>query len=830
MAMDDGFSRNPVPTAGKQYTGVSNMGSGRSQSARMMAPDVTASSKGSGQDFVRNPVPLESPASATVPNSDWLQLARENYMVAKNYFDISVRRRVEDNLAHAFSRHASGSKYYDPAYDKRSKYFRPKTRAMMRKHEAACAIAFFSTMDVVNCEPGDNDNPDQVMASQIHTELLNYRLRKSIPWFKILMGGFWDSMTQGVVISCQEWRYREATIVDDEFDDLGAPTGNSRQKTKVTQDQPWIRLVPIENLLLHPSCDWTDPVNSSPYLIEKIPWFANELAEHIANARSYGSQVPYIKEFSEQELLAGASEQDNTASSLRMQRENTRLDRYSQVQQGQKFRPVWVHRNIVRIGGLDYVYETLGTTLLLSDPVPIEQVFGLERRPYVIGSDTIEPHRIYPAGQVERVKPTQEMMNELQNQRTDNIRLALNNRYLAKRGQMVDMRSLMRNVPGSITMTTDPNGDVKQLETKDVTSSAYQEQDRLNLDFDDLSGSFTQSTVGAARNLNERVKGMELMGNGADMVTELGLRTFSETWVTPVLSQVRELEAVFETDKTILGIVGSRTQTGGWAAVFHMLTEPVTTTVAVGFGNTDPMQRVQRLAIAAQTMGQVAPQIAGQSNQAEFGKEIMGALGYQDGARFYPSLKDQQQDPQIQQLQQQVQQLQQELQSQAQRWQTQENIAKIRAESAEKIAQIKADAQGNSDNARQAAQHFIAMLQGRSKQLDQQIAQEKNAIAQGNLLLEREALSNAIMQADREFQLKVATTMGVPQAQQPNVAVPTVPAGDEPFIQSLETPSSESVLSSIKNPHDGQQPKLPGEDAAGVIQRGHYGDIPGSAG
>jgi hypothetical protein len=39
--------------------------------------------------------------------------------------------------------------------------FRPKTRATVRKHEAVAAEAFFSTRDVVNIEPQDDNDPVQ---------------------------------------------------------------------------------------------------------------------------------------------------------------------------------------------------------------------------------------------------------------------------------------------------------------------------------------------------------------------------------------------------------------------------------------------------------------------------------------------------------------------------------------------------------------------------------------------------------------------------------------------------------------------------------------------
>jgi hypothetical protein len=813
----DDYSKNGVPMLGPNGTrAASNLGSGGG------APKDTngfgPTSKGQADGFSRNPVPLEGDDVAenqTPPGADWLQLARENFQISQNWFDISVRRRIENNLAHTYGRHASGSKYYSPDYDKRSKYFRPKTRTMLRKQEAAAALALFSTAEVTNCEPMNQADPAQVTAAKVHTALLNHRLKHTVPWFKTALGAYFDAMTQGVSISCQEWRYQEATIIEDEYDETGHFTGKTRKKATVTRDTPWIRLIPVENVRIHPSSDWVDPLNSSPYLIEQIPWFVDDLVYHIKNARSYGSQVPYLRDFTEQELLAGGSDQSATAQVLRQARETARLDRYSQVQQGQHNRVIWVHRNIVRRDGLDYVYETLGTTIQLSDPVPLEDVFGISRRPYVMGNCTIETHRTYPSGPVEIAFSTQEYMNDIQNQRNDNIRLALNNRYVVKRGQMTDMRSLMRNVPGAITLTTDPNTDVKQLETKDVTSSAYTEQDRLDLDFGDVTGTMGQATIGAISQRDQKVRNTELVGQGADLVTELSLRTFVETWVAPVLSQMIELERQFESDQTVLEIAAGETSQADWQTAFRSLQEPVNMVVSVGFGNTDPLQRIQRVAIGFQTIGTIAPQMAQEADGAEVVREIMGILGYKDGSRFFPSVKSQdKQDPQVAQLTKQVSDLQAALQSEQQKYASQEKIAQIRADSAEKIASIKAQTQANVALGAQAAKHYVAELKAQLAAKDQEIKQEANVIKQGQLLLEREALSNSIMQADREFQLQVATTMPVPQ--QPILPTETPDlAQDQPFINSLRGPNGHAAA-------------VPGE--AGTVQRGRYGAIPGIAG
>jgi hypothetical protein len=63
----------------------------------------------------------------------------------------------------------------------------------------------------------------------------------------------------------------------------------------------------------------------------------------------------------------------------------------------------------------------------------------------------------------------------------------LNKRYLVARGRQVDLRSLTRNIAGSVTLVNDIEKDVKELEFSDVTSASYKEQENLNLDFDEAA-------------------------------------------------------------------------------------------------------------------------------------------------------------------------------------------------------------------------------------------------------------------------------------------------------------------------------------------------------
>jgi hypothetical protein len=180
---------------------------------------------------------------------------------------------------------------------------------------------------------------------------------------------------------------------------------------------------------------------------------------------------------------------------------------------------------------------TLKDTHLLTEPVPVQEMFlhcKDGRPPAQIGFCIIETHKPVPTSKVGLTSELQRETNEIGNQRLDNVKFVLNKRWLIRRGANIDVESLLRNVPGGVTMVNNVETDALPVNWQDVTSSSFQEQDRVNVDFDELAGNFAQSSVLTNRKLNETVGGMRMMSQGANMMTEYDIRVFVETWVEPV--------------------------------------------------------------------------------------------------------------------------------------------------------------------------------------------------------------------------------------------------------------------------------------------------------
>ncbi len=581
-----------------------------------------------------------------------LELARDAYRASTTFVDSYLRQQWERNIKQWQSRHDSQSRYSSDFYKGRSRLFRPRTRAVVRKNEASVASAFFSTNDAVNILPqNDNDELDELTA-EILTSILNYRLNNTIPWFHTLVGGYQSAQIYGQVCSYQHWEYNKEKGID----------------------EPKIKLIPIENMRIDPAADWIDPINSSPYVIELIPMYIGDIKAKMGKIDPKTNE-PVWRPADAKILTAAQGEYYDSTRVTRENREDSKQN-YHAVETD--YSTAWVRRNIIKLDDEDWFFYSLGQEHMLTKPKLLSEVSVLKKRPYVMGYIILEAHKNYPAGTPELTRDIQNEINNICNQRLDNVKLAMDKRYFIKRGKQVDIRSITRNIPGSATLMDDPLNDVVVHETRDVTASSFAEQDRLNLEFDDLAGTFSGSSVQANRKLNETVGGMNLMSQGANQLAEYQLRTFIETWVEPVLKQLCELIIAYETDDVFVKY-GS-VQPEALQDIEFALSGEYKVNVNVGTGATNPQTQVERFFYGLNSLaGVLGESFVQQVDVEEIVKETFGKLGYKDGIRFFNF-----NNPEIDKLLQQIQQLKQQLEQKQNPIELEAKIEKLKAET-EKI-------------------------------------------------------------------------------------------------------------------------------------------------
>jgi len=714
------------------------------------------------------PDPRNHPPTAQVgsPNAkgtpareepDWLELARSAFYGSTAYTDANYRKAWEDSIRAFNNQHPSDSKYSQPAYEKRSRVFRPKTRAVIRKNEAAAAAAFFSNMDVVSVTAQNQSSKAEAASADVMKELLQYRLTKSIPWYQIVLGGLQDAQVTGVVCAHVHWEYEDGAPVrssqglstpqeeqseseeqagrpedsDTEFpEQTNMPLGSvfasksdglkpadkaasvkeddteddtDHKPRKPQKDKPSIDLVPVENIRVDPGASWIDPINTSPYVIHLMPLYVLDVKARMKRGDWF--------ELSDAEIGAAT---ELRVDSTRSTRNTNRDDPYGQDNTSiSDYTIVWVQRHIHKRNGQDWEFYTMGDVAMLSDPIPLAESVFTGVRPYVMGCCIIETHKIMPSSVPQLGKGLQDETNEIANQRIDNIKFVLNKKWFVKRGREADVAGLVRNVPGGVVMLDDPEKDVREVTWPDVTASSFQEHQGISMEMDELLGNFNPAAIMAAGAHNSPAKNMAMLSNSQGTLVEYLIRTYVETFVQPVLRMLVKLEQQYETDAVLLKIANKRANVvqrfGMDEDTDLLLDNELTLNVNVGMGATDPMQKLQKFLMGMAQYTMMLKQPTPGLNMPEIGKEIFGLLGYADGTRFFVS-----EDPQVNVLQQQLQksmQMIQALQTQVKEKQTGHQVKLVASREKNQAEMAKAQLHEKEENKRALATHFRALME-----------------------------------------------------------------------------------------------------------------------
>lgn len=636
---------------------------------------------------------------AETPNtlSKWLALSESIYETSQDFYEQSLQREWEVTARHWNNQHDSSSKFNSESYKYRSRLFRPLTRTTERNSSASTAAAMFSNMDVIDIKATNPIDEYGVQGAAVVKSLLQYRLKHDVKWYLTAMGAWQDAFNYGPCVSYVHWDYLErpkdnideqedagqvldltdvdfdvneysgSTIElagpsnadnnDDEleFDDQVETFGGMREEQEplqyeesetekeVVKDNLCIDLVPPEYFRADPACDWRDVINSSPYVIRLVPMYVTDVEDRMEAGDWMELGRAQILSAGDKNLeydaVRRAREGDNRADSID---DTTRTE-------DTDFEVVFCHENFVRLEGREWVYWTLGTQAMLTEPVPLEDVYFHGKRPMVYGFSVIEAHKYAPNGSAQLIRGLQENVNDISNQRIDNLRLAMNKRYVVRRGSNVDLQALARNVPGGSVTADNPANDVQVIDTNDVTGSSYQEVDRLTVEANELAGSFSGSSVQSNRALNETVGGMQLLSEGANQLQEFDIRTWVESWVNPTLQLALQTLQAYENDETILAIAGQQglekwpemDLDALWPDREDLWNMPMSLEVNVGLGATAPFQRINNLNTA---LTMLAPYVdPTRIKKDEITREVMAAGGYQDGSRFIMSEEEAQQ-------------------------------------------------------------------------------------------------------------------------------------------------------------------------------------------
>jgi len=558
--------------------------------------------------------------------------------------------------------HFAGSKYLTKEFESRSKLFVPKTRSMIRKDQTAYAAALFSTDEVVAIQPELDDDPRQSASAKVIHAILNYRLdrtspRGGMPWFIIAMAAHQDAELTGIVCSKQDWEYEEKVIgeepvmaplidemtgqpIPDPFGEpIMMPTGEMQPVTKKVKDRPMIFLVPPENVIVDEAAPFYEPAQGAGYLILRFPTALGDV-KRMMKGSNPKSLVRWRPNITDTDLQKAANAYD--AAGIRRARDGGDDRMEQRANAVSDFAVCWLHENFVRYDGQDWHFWSVGTQLILSDPAPVEDIYPAfdGARPVTLGFGAIESHNIRPMSKAESVQPLQQEINDLRNLRLDAAKQAVLPFASVRKGKGIDVSTLTKLAPGK-HIHVNEHDDVTFREIPSGAMGAMAESSHLNVEFDELGGQFSGSSVQTTREMNETVGGMRLLSGNANATTEFDIRVIVETWTETTLRQVVKLIQFYENDETVLRVAAQKAELfdryGIDAVTDDMLTTEVSVKLNVGIGAVDPMQKIAKLATGMDMIGKILPVAEPKPvpNSEEIIPEIMGAVGYKDGKRFF---------------------------------------------------------------------------------------------------------------------------------------------------------------------------------------------------
>lgn len=634
----------------------------------------------------------EEESGELLDDKAWISLFKDALRSSSDFMETKLRPAWNRNYRAFNSRHPSGSKYETKKYRNRSRLFKPKTRMAVRKNDAAAAAAMFSTSEVVSISAQRASDPLQNAGARFIHACLNYRLdvegNKTGPnWFLTSMGARQDAQVTGVCYSKQYWEYETKMVPmrveRPKIDVNGTPvidpaTGEGVfdeeivDEKVVVKDRMMCEIIPAEHVYMDPTGDWRNPIQEAGYLIVAYPMREEDLhsqIEHNAERPRMGGGAWRTDINIKAALAAGKSgnAQRNTQA-VRRNREGDGVDRYESRHASRDAEIIWLYEVFYRYGGEDWHFWMLGETIMLSEnPQPVEDAYPEQKghRPYVRGVGTLETHKTHPTAPVELWRPLQHEMNEVTNLDLDAKKMSISPITKVRRGRNIDMKQVQNRGPDA-TIIVEAADDVTIEKAPPAGGEAQLAMNNLNVDFDELAGVFSPSSVQTNRQLNETVGGMQMLQGGTNATTEFDLRVWVETWAEPALRQMCALIKYYESDETAIAIAGEtaglivggaqpkpssaldaannqeRADQISLQQVIEGLDDlDIVVKVNVGIGALDQKQRFEKFVGTVKIAGELTPLLQQDGvvpDGIAIANELWGLAGYKDGARFYKKI------------------------------------------------------------------------------------------------------------------------------------------------------------------------------------------------
>ena len=171
------------------------------------------------------------------------------------------------------------------------------------------------------------------------------------------------------------------------------------------------------------------------------------------------------------------------------------------------------------------------------------------RKPYVSAKICPVENEFYGIGLMEMVESLQAELNDVRNQRLDNVHLAMNKMYIVAKDGDVDIKKLI-NEPGGIIEANYVEA-VKWIEQQDITASAYNEAKVITDDIQNVHGIYDYSK-GDSPNQRETATGILSLQEAANVRFKLMIMVMLKSLLNPSVDLMNDLNQQFISDEKVM--------------------------------------------------------------------------------------------------------------------------------------------------------------------------------------------------------------------------------------------------------------------------------------
>lgn len=426
--------------------------------------------------------------------------------------------------------------YADPSTfrEGRSHLFIPYVFHIIETQVPRLVNTLVNTRPFVQTQPLGYPSPERERRAKKMNLLLDYQFQVKIRFVMLVTDVIKAALMYGTAITRQGWRYERKEIpVRVPMRELGVElrTRERVMQDRVVHDEPFVRNVPIWDFFFDPS---STSIDDCRYVIER-QWM--DYSEIVQLEETLGVDFKSMEEL-KRDARSGSSAGDSS---------NPHLDSIARSATGDNNKRgievlhYWTNDRYVVVANQKFTLCSM------------ENPYDHGKKPYSKWVDIPLPNEFYGMGEAEAVEDLQEELNVTRNQRIDNVSLIINKMFKVRRSAQIDGQQLIA-APGGF-VEVDEMDDVAELQFTDVTNSAYNEEERIKLDMDVVSGvNDTQRGTFAQR--RETATTMNILANAGAERFKLKVALVAYGGMHDMVNQVIRLNQQYISEEQEVLILG----------------------------------------------------------------------------------------------------------------------------------------------------------------------------------------------------------------------------------------------------------------------------------